>query len=225
MSEFPWIISVDDHVVEPPSVWSDRLSAADREQGPRVVQDTCRTEADPQGQRIKYIKGGDGPMTDWWVYEKVAKPVPKVVACAGFPFDAHTIDPINYDEMRPGCYDPAARLSDMDINRTERSLCFPMITRFCGQMFYEASDKDLALRCVEAYNDWMIEEWCGSSGGRLIPLCLIPLWDPAGRGRRGPPQRRPRQPGHHLHRDAPLHRPAVDPRSQPVLGPGLRCVQ
>ena len=24
----------------------------------------------------------------------------------------------------------------------------------------------------------MVEEWCGGSGGRLIPLCLIPLWDP-----------------------------------------------
>ena len=23
----------------------------------------------------------------------------------------------------------------------------------------------------------MVEEWCGDSGGRLIPLCLVPLWD------------------------------------------------
>jgi predicted TIM-barrel fold metal-dependent hydrolase len=30
---------------------------------------------------------------------------------------------------------------------------------------------------VLAYNDWMVEEWCGDSAGRLIPLCLIPLWD------------------------------------------------
>jgi predicted TIM-barrel fold metal-dependent hydrolase len=38
-------------------------------------------------------------------------------------------------------------------------------------------DKELALLCVEAYNDWMVEEWCGGSGGRLLPLCLVPLWD------------------------------------------------
>jgi predicted TIM-barrel fold metal-dependent hydrolase len=80
--------------------------------------------------------------------------------------------------MRPGCYDPVARLADMDLNRTERSLCFPFITRFCGQMFLEAKDKGLAAKCVRAYNDWMVEEWCGAAGGRLIPLCLIPLWDP-----------------------------------------------
>jgi len=30
---------------------------------------------------------------------------------------------------------------------------------------------------VQAYNDWMVEEWCAGSGGRLVPLCLIPLWD------------------------------------------------
>ncbi|MYR23811.1 amidohydrolase family protein, partial [Streptomyces sp. SID6137] len=33
--------------------------------------------------------------------------------------------------------------------------------------------------CVRAYNDWMVEEWCGPNArGRLIPLTLIPLWDP-----------------------------------------------
>jgi predicted TIM-barrel fold metal-dependent hydrolase len=92
--------------------------------------------------------------------------------------EEHTEEPINYDVMRKGCWDPAARLVDMDANHTERSLCFPFITRFCGQLFHEARDKDLAAECVRAYNDWMIDEWCGSSGGRLIPLCLIPLWDP-----------------------------------------------
>jgi predicted TIM-barrel fold metal-dependent hydrolase len=34
------------------------------------------------------------------------------------------------------------------------------------------------MACLVAYNDWMVEEWCGDSGGRLIPLCLTPLWDP-----------------------------------------------
>jgi predicted TIM-barrel fold metal-dependent hydrolase len=30
-----------------------------------------------------------------------------------------------------------------------------------------------------AYNDFIVEEWCGDSGGRLIPLGVVPLWDPA----------------------------------------------
>jgi predicted TIM-barrel fold metal-dependent hydrolase len=176
--ETPWIISADDHVVEPPHVWTDRLSAADREVGPRVVQDTCEVVYDPKTRMVDYRKGGDGPVVDWWLYEDVVKPIPIVVACAGMPVEAHSIDAISYADMRPGCFDPKARLADMDTVRVERSLCFPYVTRFAGQMFLEAKDKDLALRCVEAYNDWMIDEWCGDSGGRLIPVTLVPLWDP-----------------------------------------------
>ena len=57
-------------------------------------------------------------------------------------------------------------------------MCFPTVIRFCGQMFLEASDKELALRCVRAFNDWMIDEWCAGEGrGRLIPLTIVPLWN------------------------------------------------
>jgi hypothetical protein len=175
--EIPWIISVDDHVVEPPSLWQDRLTGHDREVAPHVVPDTCQTIYDPMTRAVRYIKGGEGPVVDWWVYENSTKPVPMVVACAGYPFEQHTIDAIAYADMRPGCYDAKARLADMDMNHTERSLCFPYVTRFAGQWFLEADDKGLALRCVQAYNDWMVDEWCGDSAGRLIPLGIVPLWD------------------------------------------------
>src|SRR6185436_13761869 len=92
--------------------------------------------------------------------------------------DDMTLSPITYDEMRPGCYDPLARLEDMDVNHVEASLPFPTFPRFCGQTFLEGPDRDgLGLACVKAYNDWMVEEWCGDSNGRLIPLIIIPLWD------------------------------------------------
>ena len=175
--EYPWIVSADDHICEPPSLWWDRLSARDREDGPRVIQDTCQTIMHPGG-RTEYVKGGDGPLTDFWTYDGWAKPMGRVSACAGLPWTMHTPEPINYADMRPGYYDPAARVADMDINHMERSLCFPNFIRFCGQIFHEAKDKTLAMKGVKAYNDWMIEEWCGSSGGRLIPLCLVPFWDP-----------------------------------------------
>jgi hypothetical protein len=77
--------------------------------------------------------------------------------------------------MRPGCYDPVARLADMDEGRIEAMMCFPSsFPRFCGQTFSETPDKELGLACIEAYNDWMVEEWCGGSGGRLIPLIIVP---------------------------------------------------
>src|SRR5690606_17103256 len=49
--------------------------------------------------------------------------------------------------------------------------------RFCGQTFTEHPDREMGLACVKAYNDWMVEEWCGDSDGALIPLIIVPLWD------------------------------------------------
>ena len=145
MAEHPWIISVDDHVVEPPHLWQTYLPANLRDSGPKVVRDTCETISDPATRNVRYVKGGNGPMMDFWMFEGVPRPIPKVVACAGYPLEEHTVDPIAYEDMRPGCYEPKARLVDMDTNRTERSLCFPFITRFAGQLFLEAKDKVLAL--------------------------------------------------------------------------------
>jgi len=85
---------------------------------------------------------------------------------------------VTFDQMRPGCWRPKDRLADMDINGIEAQMCFPNYPRFCGQLFLRGQNKELALLCVKAYNDWMVEEWANDSGGRLIPLCLIPLWDP-----------------------------------------------
>ena len=177
MSELPWVISVDDHVVEPKDVWSSRLPHALRDQGPHVVEDTCEVTFDPKTGAHSFVKGGDGPIADWWIYGDAMRPIPQVMACAGSRPEDFTLQPIPFSAMRPGCYDRDARLADMDINRVERSLCFPTFPRFAGQMFHEATDKDVALLSVRAFNDWMIEEWCAPSGGRLIPLCIVPLWD------------------------------------------------
>ncbi|MFI6584530.1 amidohydrolase family protein [Embleya sp. NPDC050493] len=175
--ELPLVVSVDDHVVEPPDLWTRRLPARHRDRGPRVVRATCRTEY-VTANSVKYHFGGDGPRTDWWAYEDLRKPIPQVMACVGIDRAKLTMEPIAYADMRPGCHDPVARLADMDLNHTEMSLCFPTFPRFCGQTFLEAEDSDLATLCIRAYNDWMIEEWCGGSGGRLLPLCIVPLWDP-----------------------------------------------
>jgi predicted TIM-barrel fold metal-dependent hydrolase len=178
MSDIPRIISVDDHVVEPPHVWERWLPAKYREQGPRIVRRGIR-EIDYVGT-AKYVEhfDDDSPIkVDCWIYGDLVYTHKRMVAAAGYPKEEMTLTPITYDDMRPGCYDPVARLADMDIGWVEASMCFPTLPRFCGQTFYEGKDKELGLACVKAYNDWMVEEWCGDSGGRLIPLGIIPLWD------------------------------------------------
>ena len=88
-----------------------------------------------------------------------------------------TMTATTYDDMRPGCYERDARIKDFELNWVDGSLPFPTFPRFCGQTFFEAEDKELALACVRAFNDWMVEEWCEPSGGMNLPLCLMPLWD------------------------------------------------
>jgi len=175
-NELPRIVSADDHVVEPAEVWTSRLPKKYVDVGPRVVRAPV-AEMTFVGGKYAFAMGDEGPIGDWWVYEDKAIPQTRLSACAGFAPEDVQVVPMIYEEMRPGCYRQAERLDDMDLNHVEASICFPTFPRFCGQTFLEADDKDLALLCVQAYNDWMVEEWCAGSGGRLIPLCLIPLWD------------------------------------------------
>ncbi|MSY79667.1 MAG: amidohydrolase family protein [Actinobacteria bacterium] len=175
--EFPMIVSVDDHVVEPPHLWTTWLPQKFREAGPKIERRNIG--------HMKHIGGGtyeqeftaDGRPADCWVFEDLVYIHKRHVAAVGFSRDEMTMTPMTYDEMRPGCYDPVARVQDMLDNHVDVSLCFPSFPRFCGQTFTEAKDRALGEACVYAYNDWMIEEWCGDSNGHLVPLCIIPLWD------------------------------------------------
>src|SRR5580765_5066515 len=176
MSDIPRIISVDDHVVEPPDLWSTRLPQELRERGPRVERDKAKFSF--IGGVFSYERGvDDGEWCDFWIYDDLIYPFPRLSAAIGFPDLDNT--PVTFDEIRPGCWKRPERLQDMDDNWTDASICFPnVLPRFAGQAFYERADKDLALLCVQAYNDWMIDEWCAGEGrGRLIPLTMVPLWD------------------------------------------------
>jgi predicted TIM-barrel fold metal-dependent hydrolase len=177
MVEIPRIISVDDHVIEPAHLFERWLPAKYRARGPRSQRKGIAKTTLHGGSDYRFEFADDAPPADMWVYEDLVVPIRKNIASAGFPREEMSLTALTYDEIRPGCYDPVERLKDMDLNHTDASLCFPTFPRFCGQTFNEAKDKDLAHACVRAYNDWMVEEWCGDSGGRLIPLVLIPLWD------------------------------------------------
>jgi predicted TIM-barrel fold metal-dependent hydrolase len=176
--EIPKIISVDDHVVEPPHVWDRWLPAAYRDRAPRIERRGIAGMRHVGGGAYEQVFDDDAPeQADCWVYEDLVYIHKRHVAAVGYARDEMTLTPMTYEEMRPGCYDPVARVADNELNHVEASLCFPTFPRFCGQTFSEGKDKDLGLACVRAYNDWMVEEWCGDSAGRLIPLIIVPLWD------------------------------------------------
>ena len=175
--ELPKIISVDDHVVEPPHLWETWLPAKYKDRGPKSERRGIGEMEHIGGGTYRQSFDDDGPKADCWVYEDLVYINKRHVAAVGFDREDMTMSPITYDEMRPGCYDPKARMADNEMNHVSASLSFPSFPRFCGQTFTEAKDRDLGLACIKAYNDWMVEEWCGDSNGALIPLIIIPLWD------------------------------------------------
>jgi predicted TIM-barrel fold metal-dependent hydrolase len=151
------IVSVDDHVIEHPNVWQDRLPAKFKEAGPKGVRDD-------QGR-------------DVWMFEGTPRFNGGLGAVAGKPREQYGQDPVSYSDMIPGCYDPKERLNDMNADGIHAQLCFPTFPGFAGNTFYAAQDKALAEACVSAYNDWMIDEWCAYAPDRQIPLVLVPFWD------------------------------------------------
>lgn len=152
------IISVDDHLIEHPRVWSDRLPAKFVEAGPQIA------------------KGEGG--SDLWRFEGELHAQIGLNAVAGKPRADFGMEPLRFDDMIPGCYDPAARVKDMDLDGVKAALCFPSFPGFAGRIFANAKDKDLALECVKAWNDFSVDEWCGYAPDRLIPMAMVPVWDP-----------------------------------------------
>ena len=152
------LVSVDDHVVEPPHLFEGRLPAKYADLAP------------------KFVTRADG--TNAWVYEGSEISNVALNAVAGRPAEEYGMEPTSFAELRAGCYDIDERVKDMDANGILGSLCFPSFPQFCGQLFARTEDKDVALAMVRAYNDWHIEDWCGTHPGRFIPCSLPAIWDP-----------------------------------------------
>ncbi|NUR84123.1 MAG: amidohydrolase [Nonomuraea sp.] len=147
------IISADDHLIEPPDLFEDRLPEKFAEVAPKVVE----TEA---GHQV-------------WRYGGATYP------CAGLDVGARTLDPVRFEDMRPGCYDIEARVEDMDIAGIWAAMCFPgMLAGQAGMPFARTRDQELGLALVKAWNDWHIDVWAGTYPERIIGLQLPWLPDP-----------------------------------------------
>jgi predicted TIM-barrel fold metal-dependent hydrolase len=153
------LVSVDDHVVEPPDMFDDFIPAKWKDKAPKVIHKD------------------DG--TDVWLYEGQELPNIGLNAVSGRPPEEYGIEPTSFADMRKGCYDIHERVKDMDANGVLGSMCFPSFPQFCGQLFARTQDKDQATAMLMAYNNWHIDAWCGAAPGRFIPLALPAMWDPA----------------------------------------------
>jgi predicted TIM-barrel fold metal-dependent hydrolase len=153
------VISVDDHLVEPPDMFEGRLPAKLQDRAPRIVET-------PEGHQVWEFDGN--------FYTQVG-----MNAVAGRRPETVKVEPFRFDQMRRGCWDIHARIRDMDINGVWASLNFPsMITGFCGRVFSQCSDPELGKAVTRAWNDWLFEEWYSPYPERIIPLGITFLTDP-----------------------------------------------
>src|SRR6476619_5451333 len=154
------LISVDDHLVEPPHLFEGRLPARLQDGAPRV-------EVDDEGM-------------EYWSYDGQRHYKVGLNAVVGRPREELSFEPTRFDEMRRGAWDIDARVHDIDLDGVYASLNFPSsLAGFAGQRYQRGvSDPELALAVVRGANDWHLEEWAGSHPGRIIP-CQVPwLLDP-----------------------------------------------
>ncbi len=154
------VISVDDHLIEPPDLFEGRMPAGLAASAPRIEE---RTNGD-----------------QYWRFEDRDYPNVGLNAVVGRPREQWSMEPARFDEMRPGCYDIEARVTDMDIGGIWASLCFPsLVAGFCGSVFSRAEDPELGLACTRAWNRWHHEVWAGTHPERIIPLQIPWLPDVA----------------------------------------------
>jgi predicted TIM-barrel fold metal-dependent hydrolase len=151
------IISVDDHITEPPDMFEKHLSKEDLATAPQF--------------------GTDENGKSFWTYQGMFMPSVGLNAVVGRPLEEYGMEPNSLEEMRKGVYNVDARIDDMNVNGVAASLNFGTCVGFDGGRFHKAPDKKLSLIHLRAYNDWHIDEWCGAYPGRFIPCAILPTWD------------------------------------------------
>ena len=168
------LVSVDDHVVEPPDLFERHLPAKYEDVAPKRR---------PQGRRHRRL--GVPRASRSRTSGSTRSP-------AGRPRSTASSRP-RFDEMRPGCYDIDERIRDMNANGVLGSLNFPSLPGLRRPALRARSTtRTPRSRSSQAYNDWHIDEWCGTYPGRFIPLRGPADLGPRADGRRGAPRRRRR---------------------------------
>ena len=109
------LVSVDDHIVEPPNLF-DNASPRLRELAP------------------KFVHKDDG--TDVWQYEGSEMPNVGLNAVAGKKPEEYGIEPTALADIRRGCWDVAERVQDMNRNGVLASMNFPSFVGFLTPLSY-----------------------------------------------------------------------------------------
>jgi predicted TIM-barrel fold metal-dependent hydrolase len=147
----PYVVDAAQYLIEHPLLWTDRVPDKHRQAAPRVVP---------------MPDGGEG-----WSFEDGAwlRPLGLEVEAGRSPLDVRGHG-YTYGEIRPGIYEAAARLDDMQFDGIDVACIYPTYAMDLRSL----QDPDLQVACVRAYND-AVWEWANAPGpGRLIPQAIVP---------------------------------------------------
>lgn len=150
------LVSVDDHVIEPPNAFTRHMPAKYKGREPKVVSINGR---------------------DVWTFEERVSGYMGLNSVVGRPKEEYGMEPLSYEHMRRGTWEIKSRVEDMDANGVLGSMCFPTFPGFAGQRFQSVPDRGAAFAAIQAYNDWHLHDWANAAPGRFIPLMLAPWWD------------------------------------------------
>ena len=149
------IISSDDHVNPPPTIYAEQLPSEFAEQAPQVE------------------RRGD---TDVLLFEGQEQRFFSLSSCAGT--DAEDIETLarTKEEGRKGGWDPKARLEDMDFDGVDAQVLFG--SGDGGGIELRTEHRPLRFAMMQVYNDWLAE-FCRACPERLVGVAEIPVWDVA----------------------------------------------
>jgi predicted TIM-barrel fold metal-dependent hydrolase len=166
------IIDADTHVIEPPDLWTSRMSKA--KWGDMIPH--VRFESAP----TSYKSAGEGlvePPADTWFVGST--PLMKAAAPAMAGWHEHVPShPMTLAEADPHNLDPTLRLQKMDEYGVHAAVLYPNIGIFVSAEYLGLSvDPSYALECVQAYNDYIAEEWIAVARDRYVGMATLPFWD------------------------------------------------
>ncbi len=151
------IIDTDTHVVEPPDLWTSRLST------------------DKWGDRVPHVVWDEARQEEVWVIG--GKVISAAVSAAMAGWHEHPpFHPRRWADANPDTYDTSRRLGMMDDYGVRSQLLYPNVAVFNAKSIIGLHDEELQLACVQAYNDYLLD-WAGSDRDRLVAMACLPYWD------------------------------------------------
>ena len=125
------------------------------------------------GDRLPHIeRAADG--RDFWVVDGRHMALTGVAGSNAAHSD-RAQEPMRWEDVPPLVYSAPERLRALDMDGIDYTILYPNVSGVAGEVFGKLADAGLELACVQAYNDWLIEEWAGVSL-RFVPQCIVPIW-------------------------------------------------